>query len=74
MANPVDSRGLKNPYQFKFSDKFMQKETAPNYYPPLMRKQMNEFMSKTSINLNFDDPSSVKLKKSKSKSRFDKAK
>jgi hypothetical protein len=30
----------------------MQKESAPNYYPPLLRKQMNEFMNKTSINMN----------------------
>ena len=48
----VDSRGLVNPYTYKFSDTFMQKESAPNYYPPLLRKQMNEFMNKTSINMN----------------------
>lgn len=34
----------------------MQKETAPNYYPPLLRKQMNEFMNKTSIRLEGPQP------------------
>ena len=51
LPSKVDTRGLVNPYTFKFNDKFMQKETAPNYYPPLVRKQMNEYMTKTSIRL-----------------------
>ena len=59
----VDSRGLVNPYSHKFSDSFMQKETAPNYYPPLLRKQMNEFMNKTSIRMEGPQaPASAKKK------------
>ena len=29
----------------------MQKESAPNYYPPLVRRQMQDYMTKTSIKL-----------------------
>jgi hypothetical protein len=44
-ANHVDSRGMKDPYRFKFTDTFMSKESAPNYYPPVMRKQMKDYMN-----------------------------
>jgi len=53
LANPTDARGLSNPYVYKYSDKFMQRDQAPNYYPPVVRRQMHDFMTKTSIKFNF---------------------
>ena len=73
VANPIDSRGMKDPYRFRFTDSFMKKDKAPNYYPPVMRRQMNEYMSKTSINFEFQDPLSFKQRKL-SKSKLEKIK
>ena len=61
----IDNRGLSNPYSFKFMDKFMQKESAPNYYPPVLRRQMADFMTKTSIRLDAPNPVNVFAKANK---------
>ena len=53
VPNKVDSRGLTNPYSFKYTDRFMQKKTAPNYYPPTVRMQMKNYMNTTSVNMDF---------------------
>jgi hypothetical protein len=39
----------KNPYAFKVGSKIMMKEHAPQYYPVKKRKEMSDYMSKSSI-------------------------
>ena len=53
VPNRLDARGMTNPYAYKYSDSFMQKTSAPQYYPSDVRQQMCEFMTKASVNLDF---------------------